>query len=129
MTLVEGAKGVLVIDPLLCAETAAAGLALYRAHRGDRQVTGVLYTHSHADHFGGVRGVVTDEDVKNGVPVLAPQGFLEHAIRENVYAGTAMNRRAAYMYGAALPKGDRGQLGAGLGQTTSTGAVGLIPPT
>ena len=129
MTLVEGERGVLVIDPLISAETAAAGLALYRAHRGDRPVTGVLYTHSHIDHFGGVRGVVTEEDVKGGVPVLAPEGFLEHAVSENVYAGTAMGRRAAYMYGAALPKGERGQIGAGLGQTTSTGAAGLIPPT
>ncbi|MFJ8086245.1 alkyl/aryl-sulfatase [Streptomyces sp. NPDC096205] len=129
MTLVEGERGVFVIDPLLCAETAAAGLALYRAHRGDRPVTGVLYTHSHADHFGGVRGVIADEDVERGIPVLAPQGFLEHAVSENVYAGTAMSRRAAYMYGAALPKGERGQIGAGLGQTVSTGAVTLIPPT
>ncbi|MEU9403732.1 alkyl sulfatase dimerization domain-containing protein [Streptomyces sp. NPDC048242] len=129
MTIVEGERGVLVIDPLLCAETAAAALALYRAHRGDRPVTGVLYTHSHADHFGGVRGVLTEEDVAAGVPVLAPPGFLAHAVSENVYAGTAMNRRAAYMYGAALPKGERGQIGAGLGQTTATGAVGLIPPT
>ncbi|MGW1727514.1 alkyl/aryl-sulfatase [Streptomyces sp. NPDC002306] len=129
MTIVEGERGILVIDPLLCAETAAAGLALYRAHRGDRPVTGVLYTHSHVDHFGGVRGVITDEDVAGGVPVLAPRGFMEHAASENVYAGTAMGRRAAYMYGAALPKGERGQIGAGLGQTTSTGAVTLIPPT
>lgn len=129
MTLVEGERGVLVIDPLLCAETAAAGLALYRSHRGDRPVTAVLYTHSHADHFGGVRGVVGDQEVTAGVPVLAPQGFLEHAVSENVYAGTAMNRRAAYMYGAALPRGGRGQIGAGLGQTLSTGSVGLIPPT
>ncbi|MFJ6615318.1 alkyl/aryl-sulfatase [Streptomyces sp. NPDC091289] len=129
MTIVEGERGILVIDPLLCAETAAAGLALYRGHRGDRPVTGVLYTHSHADHFGGVRGVIGDEDVANGVPVFAPHGFLEHAVSENVYAGTAMNRRAAYMYGAALPKGERGQIGAGLGQTLSTGAVGLIAPT
>jgi alkyl sulfatase BDS1-like metallo-beta-lactamase superfamily hydrolase len=92
-------------------------------------VTGVLYTHSHIDHFGGVRGVIGEDDVARGVPVLAPRGFLEHAVSENVYAGTAMGRRAAYMYGAALPKGERGQLGAGLGQTTSTGSVGLIPPT
>ncbi|CAG6391782.1 MBL fold metallo-hydrolase [Streptomyces cocklensis] len=129
MTLVEGERGVLVIDPLLTAPTAAAGLALYREHRGERPVTGVLYTHSHVDHFGGVRGVVTDQDIAGGVPVLAPHGFLDHAVSENVYAGTAMGRRAAYMYGAALPKGGRGQVGAGLGQTTSTGAVGLIPPT
>ncbi|MEV5200420.1 alkyl sulfatase dimerization domain-containing protein [Streptomyces sp. NPDC053720] len=129
MTVVEGERGVLVIDPLISAETAAAALALYREHRGDRPVTGVLYTHSHVDHFGGVRGVVTDADIGGGVPVVAPRGFLEHAVSENVYAGPAMARRAAYMYGAALPKGERGQIGAGLGQTTSTGSVGLIPPT
>lgn len=129
MTLVEGERGILVIDPLLTTETAAAGLALYREHRGDRPVTGVLYTHSHVDHFGGVRGVVTDQDIADGVPVLAPLGFLEHAVSENVYAGTAMSRRSAYMYGAALPKGGRGQIGAGLGLTVSTGAVTLIPPT
>lgn len=129
MTVVEGERGVLVIDPLISAETAAAALALYRQHRGDRPVTGVLYTHSHVDHFGGARGVVGEEDLRGGVPVLAPEGFLEHAVSENVYAGTAMGRRAAYMYGAALPKGPRGQIGTGLGQTTSTGTVGLVPPT
>ena len=122
MTVVEGDTGVIVIDPLLTAETGAAGLGLYRKHRGDRPVTGVIYTHSHADHFGGVRGVVDQADVDAGrVPVLAPAGFLEHAVAENVYAGTAMNRRAAYMYGAALARGVHGQVGAGLGQTISTG--------
>ncbi|SFS90900.1 alkyl/aryl-sulfatase [Saccharopolyspora flava] len=129
MTLVEGTRGVLVIDPLLSAETAAAALALYRRHRGDRQVTGVLYTHSHVDHFGGVRGVVTDDDLAGELPVIAPEGFLAHAVSENIYAGTAMARRSAYMYGAALAKGPRGQIGAGLGPTTSTGAIGLVPPT
>ncbi|MCR3718363.1 MULTISPECIES: alkyl/aryl-sulfatase [Prauserella salsuginis group] len=130
MTVVEGREGIIVIDPLLCAETAAAALALYRRHRGDRPVTAVIYTHSHADHFGGVRGVITDDDVTSGaVPILAPEGFLEHAVAENVYAGTAMARRAAYMYGAALPIGATGQLGAGLGMTVSTGTVTLIPPT
>ncbi|MFB7673377.1 alkyl/aryl-sulfatase [Kitasatospora purpeofusca] len=128
MTVVEGERGVLVVDPLISAETAAAALALYRAHRGDRPVSAVLYTHSHVDHFGGVRGVVSEEQVAAGLPVIAPEGFLEHAVSENVYAGTAMARRAAYMYGAALPKGERGQVGAGLGQTTSTGTVGLVPP-
>ncbi|MDI2032465.1 alkyl sulfatase dimerization domain-containing protein [Saccharopolyspora sp. TS4A08] len=129
MTVVEGSRGVLVIDPLLSAETAAAALALYRGHRGDRPVTGVLYTHSHADHFGGVRGVIGDDELAAGIPVLAPQGFLTHAVSENIYAGTAMARRAAYMYGAALAKGPQGQIGAGLGPTTSTGRVGLVPPT
>ncbi|WP_030265031.1 alkyl/aryl-sulfatase [Streptomyces sp. NRRL B-24484] len=129
MTLVEGERGVLVIDPLVSAETAAAALALYRQHRGDRPVTGLLYTHSHVDHFGGARGVLTDRDLADGVPVVAPEGFLEHAVSENVYAGTAMARRAAYMYGAALGKGPRGQVGSGLGPTASTGTVTLIPPT
>ncbi|MEV5649471.1 alkyl sulfatase dimerization domain-containing protein [Nocardia sp. NPDC052254] len=130
MTLVEGDVGVIVIDPLISAETAAAGLALYRAHRGDRPVTAVIYTHSHIDHFGGVKGVTTAEEVAAGkVPILAPVGFVEHAVEENVYAGTAMGRRAAYMYGAALPRGPRGAVGAGLGQTTSTGTPTLITPT
>jgi alkyl sulfatase BDS1-like metallo-beta-lactamase superfamily hydrolase len=130
VTFIEGDRGVLVLDPLISAETAAAALGLYRRHRGDRPVTGVIYTHSHADHFGGVRGVVDQEDFDAGqVPILAPAGFTEHAISENVYAGTAMARRAGYMYGAALDRGPRGQVGAGLGQTTSTGTFGLIPPT
>lgn len=130
ITFVEGATGVLVIDPLISTETAAAALALYREHRGERPVTGVLYTHSHVDHFGGVKGVTTQEDVDAGrVPVLAPEDFTEHAVAENVYAGTAMGRRAAYMYGAALARGPQGAVGAGLGQTTSTGTVTLIPPT
>ncbi|WP_338701874.1 alkyl sulfatase dimerization domain-containing protein [Streptomyces sp. Q6] len=129
VTFVEGDTGVFVIDPLLGVENAAAALALYRRHRGDRAVTGVLYTHSHADHFGGVKGVVTQEEVDGGLPVYAPRGFLEHAVSENVLAGTAMSRRAAYMYGAALPRGERGQIGAGLGQTLSTGEVSLIAPT
>ncbi|MFI5003909.1 MAG: alkyl/aryl-sulfatase [Solirubrobacterales bacterium] len=130
MTIVEGREGVLVIDPLICAETAAAALALYRAHRGQRAVTGLLYTHSHVDHFGGARGVIEADDAAAGrVPVLAPEGFMEYAISENVYAGTAMARRAAYMFGTALERGAHGQVGAGLGMTVSNGSVGIVPPT
>ena len=130
MTLIEGETGVVVVDPLISCETAAAGLALYRKHRGDRPVTGMIYTHSHADHFGGAKGVTTQAEVDSGrVRVLAPEGFLEHAIAENVYAGTAMARRAGYMYGAALDRGPLGQVGAGLAQTTSTGTFSMIPPT
>lgn len=130
ITFVEGDEGVVVIDPLISAECAAAALALYREHRGDRPVTGVIFTHSHADHFGGVKGVTTQEDVDAGrVAVLAPEGLVHHAVAENVYAGTAMSRRAGYMYGAALERGPRGQVGAGLGQTTSTGTITLIVPT
>lgn len=124
MTLVEGDTGVIVIDPLVSAETAAAALALYRSVRGERTVAAVIYTHAHVDHFGGVRGVLDGE-----VPILAPDGFMESAVSENVYAGVAMSRRALYMYGAALEKGPSGQIGCGLGMTNSTGTIGLVPPT
>ncbi|PBC40557.1 alkyl/aryl-sulfatase [Rhodococcus sp. ACPA4] len=127
MTIVEGDTGVIVIDPMISAECAAAGLALYREHRGDRPVTGLIYTHSHADHFGGVMGVLPDG--AGDVPIIAPEGFLEHAVSENVYAGTAMNRRANYQYGYTLDVGPEGQASLGLGIQTSGGSVGLIPPT
>ncbi|GMA23259.1 beta-lactamase-like protein [Luteimicrobium album] len=130
ISFVEGDTGVIVIDPLISAETAAAALALYRDHRGDRPVVAVIYTHCHVDHFGGVKGVTSQEDVDAGtVRIVAPEGFLEPAIAENVYAGTAMARRAGYMYGAALARNAQGGVGAGLGQTTSTGTVTLIEPT
>ena len=124
MTLVEGDEGVIVIDPLVSKETAAAALALYRAHRGDRPVTAVIYTHAHVDHFGGVHGVY-----RAGVPIVAGHGFMEAAVAENVYAGAAMTRRAQYMYGSMLEKGPRGQIGTGLGQTNSLGSIGIIAPT
>lgn len=127
---IEGETGVIVIDPLTSLETGAAALQLYQKNRGERPIAAVIYTHSHADHFGGVKGMISQNDVDSGrVAVIAPAGFLEHAVAENVYAGTAMSRRAAYMYGAALDRGGRGQLGAGLGQTVSTGQVTLIAPT
>ena len=130
MTIVEGDTGVIVIDPMISSETARAGLDLYRAHRGDKPVVGVIYSHSHVDHYGGVRGVVEEKDVSSGkVPLLAPVGFLEAAVAENVLAGNAMSRRASYMYGNLLPPDPKGQVGAGLGMTTSDGTVTLIPPT
>jgi alkyl sulfatase BDS1-like metallo-beta-lactamase superfamily hydrolase len=130
MHVLEGDEGIVVVDPLVSAETAAAALALYREHRGDRPVTGLLYTHSHVDHFGGARGVLTPEEAEErSLPILAPTGFLHHAVSENVFAGTAMGRRAGYMYGALLEPGPEGQLGAGLGQTTSLGTITLVPPT
>lgn len=130
ISFIEGDTGVIVIDPLISTETAAAALALYRAHRGERPVVAVIYTHSHVDHFGGVLGVTTQADVDAGkVAVIAPEGFTEHAVQENVYAGTAMARRATYMYGTQLPIGVQSQVGCGLGQRTSTGEVALIVPT
>jgi alkyl sulfatase BDS1-like metallo-beta-lactamase superfamily hydrolase len=130
MSIIEGNNGVIVVDPLLTKETAAAGLKVYRKYRGDKPVVAVIYTHSHVDHFGGVRGVVDEEDVKAGnIKIIAPEGFMEHAVSENVFAGNAMSRRATYMYGSMLPKGARGSVDAGLGKTTSTGEVTLIQPT
>ena len=130
MSVIEGETGVIVVDPLISSETAAAAFALYTEHRGERPVKAMIYTHSHADHFGGVKGIISQEQVDAGeVMVIAPEGFLHHAIAENVSAGTAMTRRAGYMYGAALDRGPAGQIGAGLGQTTSTGTVSLIAPT
>lgn len=130
MSFIETDTGVIVVDPLISAETAAAALGLYRKHRGDRPIVAVLYTHSHIDHFGGVLGIVSQGDVDAGrVQIVAPEGFMEHSIAENVYAGTAMGRRAGYMFGAALDRGPRGQVGAGLGQSTSTGTAGILVPT
>jgi alkyl sulfatase BDS1-like metallo-beta-lactamase superfamily hydrolase len=130
VSFVEGTTGVIVIDPLTVKETAAAAFALYSSHRGQRRVSAVIYTHSHIDHFGGVKGIVSQNDVDSGaVPVIAPAGFMEHAVTENVFAGTAMARRAGFMYGAALRKGPDAQIGTGLGQTTPTGEPTLIAPT
>ena len=130
ISFIEGDTGVIVIDPLISTETAAAALALYRKHRGDRAVVAVIYTHSHVDHFGGVLGVTTQADVDAGtVAVVAPEGFVGHAVQENIYAGTAMTRRATYMYGTLLDRGPQGQVGCGLGQNTSTGEIAVIVPT
>ncbi|MGI8461731.1 MAG: alkyl/aryl-sulfatase [Solirubrobacterales bacterium] len=130
MTLVEGEKGVVVIDPLISVECSQAALELYRSERGERPVTAVLYSHSHADHFGGARGVVDQDEVEAGkVIVWAPEHFLAEAVSENVLAGNAMVRRGGFMFGNFLGRGPRGQLGAGIGWTSSDGHVSLIPPT
>ncbi len=100
MTIVEGKEGLTIMDPLISTETAKAALDLYYEHRPKKPVVAVIYTHSHVDHYGGVRGVVDEVNVKAGsVKIYAPLGFLEHAVAENVMAGTAMSRRASYMYG------------------------------
>lgn len=129
ITFVEGETGVIVIDPLISSETAAAALALYRAHRGARPVTAVIYTHSHVDHYGGIGGVASAEDLASGLAIIAPEGFLQAAVSENLLAGNAMNRRATYMYGALLPRGPQGHVDAGLGKGVSVGEVRLVPPT
>ena len=131
MTLVEGASGWIVIDTLFTEDVARAGLKLaMETLKSSKPVVAVIYTHSHADHFGGVRGVVDEADVRSGkVKVIAPEGFMDNAIAENVLAGNAMTRRANYMYGISLPANDKGSVGTGLGMALSIGAPGLIPPT
>ena len=129
ITFIEGERGYIVIDPLISAEPAAAALALMREHRGDKPVTAVIYTHSHVDHYGGVRGVISDADIAAGLEIVAPEGFLEAAVSENVLLGNAMGRRATYMYGSLLPRDARGHVDSGLGKTVSLGSVSLVPPT
>ncbi len=130
VSFIQGNTGWIVIDPLISAETAKAALDLVNQNLGARPVVAVIYSHSHVDHYGGVRGVVNEADVKSGkVQILAPEHFTEHAISENVIAGNAMSRRAIYMYGAMLPRNERGGVNGGLGPTTSTGTAGLIEPT
>ena len=130
ITFIQGDTGWIVFDPLISAETAKAALDLVTQHLGQRPIVAVIYSHSHVDHYGGVRGVVDEADVKSGkVQILAPEHFTEHAISENVIAGNAMSRRAIYMYGALLPRNAQGGVNGGLGQTTSTGTSGLIEPT
>lgn len=130
MTLIEGKTGWIIIDPLLSPPTAAAGLALANEKLGKRKVSAIIHTHSHIDHFGGIRGVVDEADVKSGkVPIYIPEGYFDEAISENVMGGNTMGRRASYMYGNLLPKDAKGTLGTGLGQTTSTGLAGILEGT
>lgn len=130
ITFIQGNTGWIVFDPLISAETAKAAFDLVTQHLGRRPIHAVIYSHSHVDHYGGVRGVVDEADVKaKKVQILAPEHFSEHAISENVIAGSAMSRRAVYMYGAILPRNPQGGVNGGLGQTTSVGTSGLIEPT
>src|SRR5690606_17176032 len=110
-------------------ETARAALALYRQHRGDRPVTGVIYTHTHVDHWGGAAGVIDPKEAASGkVPLIAPDQFTEHTVSENVIAGNAMLRRALYQFGALLPRGPAQQVDCGLGKSISAGRVTLVLP-
>lgn len=130
MTIVEGDEGIIVIDPLSFVETATVGIRLYRTHRGDRPIRAVIFTHSHVDHYNGARGVISEDELAAGVPVIAPEGFLAEAVSENVYDGNAMTRRAIYQYGTALRSGTQGQIDAGLANNLAhSGESTLIPPT
>jgi alkyl sulfatase BDS1-like metallo-beta-lactamase superfamily hydrolase len=131
MGIIIGDKGYIIIDPLTSIDTARAAMRLVYDHLGKKPIIAVIYSHSHADHWSGVKGIISEQDVKTGkVKVIAPAGFMKDAVSENVYAGNAMMRRAQYMYGALLPRGARGQVDAGLGKSLpSVISSSLIPPT
>ena len=129
ITIVEGDTGLIITDCTLTVQTAKAALDLYYQHRPKKPVVALIYTHSHVDHFGGARGLITPEDAAAGkVKVIAPDGFMEHAVAENVIAGNAMSRRAQFQFGTPLPVSDKGQVDAGLGKALANGTISLIPP-
>jgi alkyl sulfatase BDS1-like metallo-beta-lactamase superfamily hydrolase len=131
MTIIRGKTGWIIVDPLTAVETAAAGLALVNKTLGTRPVTGIIFTHSHGDHYGGVNGLVSAAELASGrIPIVAPHGFILEAVSENVLAGNYMGRRAAFQFGAALPRGPAGQVGTGLGQALPSRYRGsLAKPT
>jgi len=130
ISFIKSDTGWIVFDPLTATETAAAALAFINEKLGERPVVAVVYSHSHGDHFAGAHGVVDEADVRAGrVPVIAPVGFLEHAVAENVYAGNAMNRRMFFQYGSLLDRSPFGHVDQAIGKGVAAGATGLIPPT
>ena len=129
MTLVRGDQGWIVIDPLTSAESSRAALALANEHLGTREVTAIIHTHSHADHFAGVLGVISQEEARQGkVPIIAPVDFVKESLAENVLAGNVMNRRATYMYGNLLGPSPTGFVTTGLGAALSLGTTGFVIP-
>src|SRR5260370_1550355 len=130
MTLVEGERGVIVVDTLTSIEGARAAMELYFEKRGRRPVAAVIFTHTHTDHWGGARGVLDDDTLASGkVPIIAPNLFMEHAVSENIIAGPALLRPAQYQFGPFLAKGPRGQVDCGLGKSMAAGSVALLRPT
>ncbi|WP_409318778.1 alkyl/aryl-sulfatase [Pseudomonas sp. KCJK9016] len=130
MTLIEGKNGWIVVDPLTSKETAAAALAFARAQLGDKPVTAIIFTHDHADHFGGVLGITSVAEVaERKIPVVAPAGFMEEATSENVLAGPAMSRRSMYQFGKNLRPGATGMVDTGLGKNVAYGSIGILAPT
>lgn len=130
MTVIAGKTGWILIDPLTNRETSAVALELVNQQLGARPIVAVIYTHSHADHFGGIRGIVSPDDVKTGkVAILAPEHFTKETASENVIAGPAMGRRATFQFGAALTPGSQGQMGSGIGSAVAGGEITLLAPT
>lgn len=129
MTLIRGRSGWIVVDPLTAKETAAAALALARQHLDAAPIVALIFTHSHLDHFGGVRAVFDDPAVQQPLRVIAPRAFVEEATSENVLAGPAMGRRATFMYGLPLARGPHGHVDTGLGKAPARGLIGFVVPT
>lgn len=129
MTLIEGNTGWIVFDPLMTGECSSAAMKLVNENLGEKPVKAIVYSHSHVDHFGGAKGIISAQEIaKNQIPVIAPEGFLEAATSENVYAGTAMGRRASYQYGTLLESGEQGSLDIGIGMGQSKGTISFLPP-
>ena len=130
MTFIESKNGWIVIDPLTCVETAKAGLELVNKHLGKKEIKAVIITHSHVDHFGGIKGIISESDVKKGkIQLIAPVGFLKESVSENVYAGNVMSRRVSNTYGNLLEQNEKGHVDSGLGKGTPAGTVTIIPPS
>jgi alkyl sulfatase BDS1-like metallo-beta-lactamase superfamily hydrolase len=130
VTFIESDTGLIVIDPLTFTEHARAALGLYFRHRGDRRVVAVIYTHCHRDHYGGVRGVISEEDARDGtIQVIGPVGFTEEAFSESILAGVAMRRRSLFQFGTSLDPGPMAHIDSGLGKAVGRGSDGFIAPT
>ena len=130
LTIIEGKTGWIIVDPLTAEETAAAAFEFAKKYLEPKPVVAVIFTHSHADHFGGIAAIISAEDVlEKGVRIVAPEGFMEESISENVIAGVAMRRRAQFMYGKRLTISERGHVDTGLGKTPANGKVGILAPT
>ena len=130
ITFIEGKTGWIVFDPLMSTECSKAAMQLVDKELGRKPIKGIVMSHPHVDHYGGIKGIVSAEEVKRDkIPIIVPQGFEEHAVSENVYAGNAMGRRAGYQYGTILDKGPKGSMAMGIGLGQSTGTVSYISPS
>ncbi|MBQ4316709.1 MAG: MBL fold metallo-hydrolase [Clostridia bacterium] len=140
-TVIAGDSGWIVFDPLMSMECAEAAMQLVEKNLGERPIKAIIISHSHVDHFGGIRGIINEEDAADEnlpideqlksekIPIIVPEGFTEHAVAENIYAGKAMSRRANYQYGVLLEAGVYGKMAMGIGMGQSTGTVSFLAPT